>query len=110
MPRLEAPGGVRVMTTGRSGGSDSFSSDALAITTMPVDQLFGHFAEQMRTKGWQALGPVAAQKAMAVQAWQIKQNEVEWRATLITTAMGDNMRDLHIKVVNVTEIAKRRGF
>jgi hypothetical protein len=110
MPRLEAPAGARVFSTGRSGGSDAFSSDAFAITTIPVEQLFAHYAEQMRSKGWQALGPAAGQKTAAVQAWQLKQNEVEWRATLIATAMGDNMRDLHLKVINLTEMAKRRGF
>jgi hypothetical protein len=110
MPRLEAPAGARVHTSGRSGGSHSLSSDALAFTQMAVDKLLAHYAEQMRAKGWQPNGPAAIQKATALQAFQIKHNEADWSATLIVSEVGDDMRDLQVKVMNVTEMSKRRGF
>ena len=110
MPRLEAPAGARVHMTGRSGGSHSFSSDAVAFTPMPLDKLLAHYAEQMRTKGWLPNGSAAIQKSSALQAFQMKHNEADWSATLIVSAIGDDMRDLHVKVMNVTEMSRRRAF
>jgi hypothetical protein len=110
MPRLVAPAEARVFTTGRSGGGDSFSSDAFAISTMPVDKLLAHYADQMRSKGWQPAAPAAVQKSAAVQLFEIKHSDANWMATLIATAIGDNMRDLQLKVMNVSEMSKRRGF
>jgi hypothetical protein len=110
MPRLEPPAGARILSTGRGGGGESFSSDAFAFTSMTVEKLLAHYGEQMSAKGWQLSGPAAVQKTAAAQSWQMKHNGADWNATLVVTVVGDDMRNLHVKTLNVTEVSKRRGF
>ena len=110
MPRLEAPAGTRVLTTGRGGGSDSFTSSGYAFTTMAVDKLLAHYGAQMAPKGWQPTGPAAVQKTTATQAWQLKHNGADWVAVMVISVTGDDMRDMELKMLNTTELSKRRGF
>lgn len=107
MPKLEPPAEARVMSHGRSGGGDTYTSMAVTFSKLSVEKLFDHYAQQITAKGWVQRENVAGANANRVQSWTRKHNSADWSATLTLTVLAEEVRILQLHLYNVSEISKR---
>jgi hypothetical protein len=100
IPRLQPPDGVTLQSgggPGPTGGPDSWSSQAVALTDKSVGELEAFFARQLQGAGWtrvdgQATGPVAW------SLWQVP-GEGGWQGFFVVlNGPGENRRLLSVRV------------
>jgi hypothetical protein len=105
IPGLKPPPGVRIQSSGSSGGGTGWSAHASAQTEMPPMELEAYFAKQLESTGW---GRVAgsADEFFAWSSWLVPQvpPAPEWRGVLIVLADFPGRRSFSLRA----ELAERR--
>ena len=91
IPALTPPAGVGLQSMGQSGGSGSWSSEALAQTELSASALEQHFQQQLAEAGW-ILSEQGASGSLAWSSWRVESETQEWYGMLLVLELPVEQR------------------